>query len=229
MILYKECKICGKEFGYPHWRKMVLYCSPECRQVGITAKPNVCCTNCGSEFHLKKSQRERYERHMGTFCSRKCMYEYKKKWFRGENNHQYGLKGDKNDSFKGEEIEKANHRLMEIRVYSPGHPMADCAGRVLKHHLVVEENHLMFDPKYFEEANGRHILKRGFVLHHKDGNHSNNDVANLEIMTRGEHASYHNRLNRIPRDNKSGRFIKRTNLESCKSYRGTGGYGSTGE
>lgn len=53
------------------------------------------------------------------------------------------------------------------------------------------------------------VLKEGYVVHHKDGNHNNNDVRNLEILTRGEHTSIHNKLDPMDRDEESGRFIKR--------------------
>jgi hypothetical protein len=36
-------------------------------------------------------------------------------------------------------------------------------------------------------------LLPGEVVHHKDGNRSNNDPSNLQLMTRAEHASYHRR------------------------------------
>ena len=222
MLIRKRCEICGCEFTYPHWRKNVKYCSPDCRQEGLKGKPNAVCTNCGREFHIKKNQLERYMRTMGVFCSRNCMYEYKRKWFCGENNHQYGLKGDKNDSFKGIEIVHKNHRLMDIRVYAPEHPMADRDKRVLKHHLIVEENHSLFDPQYFDVVNDHYILKSGLVVHHKDGNHSNNDVSNLEIMTRGKHTSYHNHTKPMPKDKSSGRFINRSSDQLGESDRSTG-------
>lgn len=34
-------------------------------------------------------------------------------------------------------------------------------------------------------------LKRGEVVHHKDGNKHNNDPSNLEVMTQGEHMREH--------------------------------------
>lgn len=35
--------------------------------------------------------------------------------------------------------------------------------------------------------------EENWIVHHKDGNKSNNKVSNLEIMTKGEHTSLHHR------------------------------------
>lgn len=34
-------------------------------------------------------------------------------------------------------------------------------------------------------------VPEGWVIHHKDGNHSNNDPDNLQLMTRADHCSLH--------------------------------------
>lgn len=60
----------------------------------------------------------------------------------------------------------------------------------LLHRLVVE--------KFL----GRKLLQRE-VVHHKDGNKSNNDISNLEIMTQAKHAKIHYKA-----DKKTGRYIK---------------------
>jgi len=41
-----------------------------------------------------------------------------------------------------------------------------------------------------EKALGR-LLVRGEVVHHIDGNKTNNDINNLVVMTKGEHMKYH--------------------------------------
>lgn len=146
---------------------------------------------------------------MGYFCSFDCETQYRKVWFIGENNHQFGLKGDKNSSYKGERLLRNNNKLIEVEVYSPGHPNADQNGRVVLHRRLVEIHHDLFDEKYFDAINGEHILKKGFIVHHKDCDHNNNAIENLEIMTRAEHTSHHNKLNPMQRDIETGRFIER--------------------
>ena len=57
----------------------------------------------------------------------------------GENNHQYGLIGDKNSSFKGLEIMSNYGYILE---YCPGHPKpcdrSNKESRVRQHRLVIE-------------------------------------------------------------------------------------------
>jgi uncharacterized protein YjhX (UPF0386 family) len=48
-------------------------------------------------------------------------------------------------------------------------------------HRLVMERHL-----------GRRLTRREAV-HHRDGNPANNDLANLELMSVGEHVALHNR------------------------------------
>ncbi len=44
-------------------------------------------------------------------------------------------------------------------------------------------------------------------VHHKDLNHNNNVLENLEILTKGQHRSLHNKLRNQKRNN-NGQFIK---------------------
>ena len=66
-----------------------------------------------------------------------------------------------------------------VVVHRPDHPMAAKSGKLLGHRLVMSE-HL-----------GR-PLEPGEVVHHKDGNRSNNAIENLELMSgHKEHAAVH--------------------------------------
>lgn len=65
-------------------------------------------------------------------------------------------------------------------VVTPEHPNATSTGYVLEHRVVME-NHL-----------GR-LLTRREVVHHRDENKKNNDLSNLEVMTKGQHTRHHAR------------------------------------
>jgi hypothetical protein len=66
-----------------------------------------------------------------------------------------------------------------VIVHSPDHPMANKAGKLFEHRLVVSQ-HL-----------GR-LLAAHEVVHHKDGNRSNNAIENLELLAgHKEHSAKH--------------------------------------
>ena len=66
-----------------------------------------------------------------------------------------------------------------ISVYVPEHPRSNKDGYVMEHVLVME-NHI-----------GRH-LTNGEIVHHKNKIRDDNRVDNLQIMTKSEHARFHN-------------------------------------
>lgn len=65
-----------------------------------------------------------------------------------------------------------------ILVYCPAHPNAKSKGHIYEHRYVVE--------LYL----GRYLEKNEFV-HHIDGNKSNNNIENLDIVLNGPHVSNH--------------------------------------
>lgn len=204
MMITKICLTCGKEFKVPHWRKdTAKYCCPDCRQQSFKGELNCTCEVCGKKFHLKPYQLNKYKHHC---CSKKCLNVLKQTLYKGEGNHQYGLKGPLNASFKGNEITKKNNTLTEIVIYDPTHPRCDECGRVTKHRYLVEENYTKFDPKYFEEVNGRTILKKGVQVHHINGDHNDNRIENLMPVTKSEHRVIHNLGITIVRDEKTGKI-----------------------
>lgn len=206
-MIKKICEYCGNEFYVIPCRESIAkYCSRKCADLSKKAKPNVVCDICGKHFHMKKHQLERYERNLGIFCSVECLNKAKEIKYRGDGNHQFGLRGHLNSSFKGDEIIIKNHKINDILVYVPEHPYADSHGRVKKHRLIIEQNYNLFDTKYFENIDGKVILKKEICVHHLDGNHDNNDISNLVPCTKVEHKKYHP-SNIIERDS-LGRIIK---------------------
>lgn len=103
-------------------------------------------------------------------------------------------------------ILKTNHNNTDVYIYVPNHPYANKNGRVIEHRLIVEQNSNLFDSKYFEEINGKIVLKKTTQIHHINMNHNDNRIENLIPVTRSEHTAIHNLFSRIERDSKTGRI-----------------------
>lgn len=104
---------------------------------------------------------------------------------------KYGIPRAKNTSYFENNVErhpswKGGRRILSngyIAVYCPDHPNAGIRKTVYEHQLVME-NHI-----------GRYI-KKGEVVHHIDGNKSNNDISNLLLLTNSDHVKLHAILKR---------------------------------
>lgn len=80
------------------------------------------------------------------------------------------------------------------------------SGRVKQHRYLVEQNHSLFGDDKFDKVGDWFYLKKGFVVHHIDHNHNNNDLTNLQVIPKSEHTRIHNLDNPRPR-NLKGQFI----------------------
>ena len=166
---------------------------------------NVTCPICGKFFYVKESRLKRYKT---VCCSRECNRKARSIWMSGKGNHQYGLKGHLNSSFKDGITKKRNNNQVDYWIYIPNHPFASKSGRVKYHRYLVEQNFEKYDEKYFSAIGHRHYLKPEMLVHHKDGNHDNNDISNLQVVTKDEHRSIHNFMNPQERDKANGQFVK---------------------
>lgn len=130
------------------------------------------------------------------FVAKQCADKLKETTYLGKNNHQFGLIGDKNSSFKGK---KTISNLGYIFEYCLGHPKpcdkSILGSRVRQHRLVVERNYDKFDSKYFEEIDGWIVLKDEYDVHHINEIKTDNRLENLQILTRSEHRALHNQIN----------------------------------
>jgi hypothetical protein len=193
-----KCENCGCDVEIFHKKRLNAkhnFCSHKC--FGDWQKKqnlNCTCPVCGKKFRVKPSALAK--RKLKACCSMECNKKYRSIYMAGAGNHQFGLKGDKNASFKGSEIMRKNSRQMDVMVYCPEHPYASPNGRVKKHRRVVELNAEKYDPKYFELISGNRYLKPEYRVHHIDGNHANNSVDNLQVLTPSEHMKIHHVLRR---------------------------------
>lgn len=169
---------------------------------------NCICPICGVAFYTKPSRLKRTKN--GVCCSMLCGRKLRAKFMLGMGNHQYGLTGKLNSSYKHDEkINNAGYRMINV----PGHPKGakdrryDEMTYILEHRLVIEQNYNFFPKEFFEMKNGWLVLKDCYDVHHINHDKLDNRLENLVIITRGEHTTLHNFEKQIIRDCKTGRII----------------------
>lgn len=182
------CDNCNEEFLCEQWRidkRKNLFCSKKCE--GEYKKKasvlNCTCEVCGKLFHRKMYQINKYKHH---YCSIKCHSVAKKAYMQGENNHQYGLKGNKNTSWKSDSrISSYGYRLIR----NIEHPFSNGDGFVFEHRLVAEK--FLLNENNSILINDKRYLSPDYIVHHIDNNKLNNSVGNLQVMELGEHTRMH--------------------------------------
>ena len=124
---------------------------------------------------------------------------------RNEGNHQFGLMGKLNASFKSER--KVNQYGYAV-LYVPNHPKAFDGGWYREHRLAVEQDATNFsDKSWFEYVDGQRVLLKSFDVHHKNANKLDDRSSNLEVLTRSQHTAEHNLQKLLIRNHKTGRII----------------------
>lgn len=197
-----ECSICGKTGYESHSKKFPnKFCSYSCYDVDTrNREPNCECAHCGKKLYFKPSRVKKLKWNEVS-CSKECASKIRAINTIGEKNHQFGLKGDKNGSFKNRDLNKKNHRINDIYVYDPENPNGNRNWRVLKHRKVVEDNYELFEIDKFYMYNGKYFLQKKYDVHHINENHDDNRVENLSILTRSEHKKLHTMNKILLRDN----------------------------
>lgn len=196
------CEYCGEKFlGHPSRTKAThICCSKKCMGALIKSRqePNCTCPICGKKFHIKPSQKAKYKTHC---CSYERLTIQRRNYMLGENNHQFGLKGQDNPTWKTD-VKITHYGYRKIRVLD--HPFRDCNDFVLEHRLVAEQ-YLLTEENSIE-IDGKRYLKPEYDVHHIDENRLNNAPSNLQILTKQQHRALHNKKHPNSRDSK-GRFI----------------------
>lgn len=111
---------------------------------------------------------------------------------KGNLNHQYGLKGELNSSFKSD-IYTSNYGYVLLRCFT--HPFKTKNDYVFAHRLIIEE-HLRISGNMNKLINidGQFILPKNIEVHHIDESRANNSISNLIALTRSEHLKIHNKI-----------------------------------
>ena len=204
-----QCENCGKEFNCcpSRYNKSKHHCcSIKCSQEVLKRERestegyfNCKCEICGKPIHFKPYHANKYNNH---YCSKECQNKALSAMMRGENNHQYGLKGYLNASWKSD-FKISNYGYKMQRVLD--HPFANCNGFVFCHRLIAEK--YLLDDTNSVVVNGKRYLDPKLEVHHIDGDKLNNDVSNLIILTKASHRRLHNLLKPQERDS-LGQFKK---------------------
>lgn len=195
IICVKQCSNCNKEVEIRHkdrLKRKNIFCSKNCennykRSHKKEGYLNCECPICKEKFHLKP-----YQLNNGShnhYCSIECHRIAKKEYMKGNKNHQYGLKGSKNATWKSDK-KVTNYGYIKVRCLN--HPYKDSDDMVFEHRLVAEK--YLLNEENSIEIDGKRYLKPEYIVHHKDMNKKNNKADNLEIMTLSEHCKLHKSL-----------------------------------
>lgn len=132
----------------------------------------------------------RYNRSKNICCSKQCASLLQKETYKGDGNHQFGLVGPLNASFKTDNLQDQNGKNIDIMVYSPDCPESNKAGRVKKHRLLIYQNKNRFNKCLFKND----LIHPDINIHHIDCDHDHNNIDNLVPLTKKQHKSLHTKL-----------------------------------
>ena len=168
---------------------------------------NCTCPICGKKFHLRPYSLKKAKTH---YCSRECFRLAKMESMKGSGNHQYGLKGSKNASWKSDR-KISNFGYVLIRQLD--HPFKQDGDWVFEHRIIAEQ-YLLTDENSVE-INGKRYLSPDYTVHHINFDRMDNRLENLVVMTKAEHQKFHNVLNPRPIE-EFGRFLSNTEIIKFK-------------
>lgn len=190
ILAIKKCDWCGKDVEIMHKERLShkhIFCCKRCESSfrKENSVKNCVCPVCNTPFHCKPYHKNKC---INVFCSMECKKIYDSVRMSGEGNHQYGLKGSLNSSWRSDErISSYGYKLIR----SLEHPFKNGDDFVFEHRLIVEK--YMLTPENSIEINGLLYLSPEWDVHHIDFNRLNNDVSNLFPLPTSTHKKFHSR------------------------------------
>lgn len=179
MPIQKTCSVCGKEFTAANARaETAKTCSQACRGVLIAQAYEAQrvqreCLKCGEPISVSVG---RSERGNGMYCGKVCK--------------DLALVGKRFTDLvsDGEETHLATGYVYER---ARSHPFAS-RGKVFQHRLVMESMMVGVPGHHFLiEIKGKHYLKPGIDVHHKNEIKDDNRPQNLIACTKAAHKDMH--------------------------------------
>ena len=170
-----KCLFCGKEVYVPQHRLSTFkYCSRSCQAKGSMTRVTSICLVCGKEFdHISCRTKN------AKYCSRSCYYKAQH------------LKGS---------IDVVCKNCGKVFKTSPSHKRVFCTKECKRKYM------LNFWKESFSSIK-KCLKRRGLMLsceicgykehpeilgvHHKDGNHENNTITNLQVVCPNCHSLAH--------------------------------------
>ena len=192
-MLTHKCEYCGKEKQYKSPSLVKRFCSHKCsnqwKWENIRTKAEqteLTCPQCKKTFSIPTSvYRVRIKHPHQIYCSREC-------WKKSVEHQEKTCIGcqkpfvpkDKRNDFCSKQCYQEYAKRTGIRKRTGfwmenGYKVLYNNGNSRKEHILVMEQHI-----------GRK-LKLGEIVHHIDGNKTNNDISNLQLMTAQEHSRMH--------------------------------------
>lgn len=186
-----KCELCGKEKEYKYKSQIKRFCCHKCsnqykwdniRQHKKYIK--MLCPICKKEFEIYEND-YRIKNRLNIYCSKECSIKASKKG----------------------NIKKCQQCGNEFYTTRNKFCSRECAIKYKKDHynhkIYMENEYLVgYEKGYNKKGNyklhrkkiedliGRRLTSNE-IVHHKDENKLNNNIDNLQIMTRGEHSRYH--------------------------------------
>lgn len=113
--------------------------------------------------------------------------------------------GENNPKWRGGRVKMTDGRIL---VYAPNHPFANCmkGTHILEYRLIAEAKI------------GRYLLPTE-VVHHIDGDISNNHPDNLEVITQAEHAKKHVRPEDIQKCKDNAIALRKLTMDQAGEIR----------